>query len=173
MGWQTDALIHVFFNRETFDSENAIQEYIDEQKENIRLAKDTLNHLAFMTEPKKFCGEEEDPTYYIKNELEYAIETLENSSVELSNALAVLRGWKYSHAENGGAIYIPDDTSMEKMQRIAGDFICAVNPDGSNAFPDDEMNTNMWERLEESHKRYLEWQKQKEEWDKKDENDEI
>lgn len=171
----TEALVTVTFNHETFDSEAAVREYIEDKKEEIKRAEETLRNLAFMTEPKKWCDEEETPTGYIQRELDYAIETLRISSVQLSNAYAVLHGWKYMHHENGGA-YISDknsrDVTLDELQRIDGDYICMVNPDGSNAYPDDEVNTSMYDNMIKSYQNRLKYEAEHREWlNKLKEND--
>ena len=136
MGWCTDALIHVEFNRTTFNTKYDVESYIDDKKEELEIAQKTLQQLAFMTEPKKFCDEDADPTWWIQHELDEALETIETNSYLIGIAQSVLEGWDKSHHENGMAYDLPQD-QFDQSQRVNGDFVKTCDKDG-NPMVDEE-----------------------------------
>ena len=143
MGWSTDALVKISFSRETFDTKGKVEDYIENQEHTIEMCTNTLKQLAWMTEPKKFCEEEESPEFYIKNNLEWALEELEKAIENRYKAMRVLEAWDYMHHESGCALY---EKSMKDKQRIWGDFIPTCNVDGSNPFPDDREATRLYNK---------------------------
>lgn len=122
MGWQTDALIHVWFNRQTFNSKSDVESYIKDIKDESDVAKKTLHQLAFMTEPQKFIGKDTDPLWWIQNQLEEAIETIEVNSYFIGIANDVLDGWDDMHNEKGIAKHL-DYEDFDKYRRLSGDFV--------------------------------------------------
>ena len=129
MGWSTTALVNVEFNRCTFNSKSDVQQFIDDHREQLERAKKTLTQLAFMTEPAKFC-QDEDPSAWIQNQLEDALETIEYSGYWIGVARDVLNGWEYSHHENGLA-YSLDYEDFDKLQRVGGDFVKICDAEGN------------------------------------------
>lgn len=138
MSTYTNALIHVWFNRQTFDTKEAVKDFIQECRENIESAENDLRKLAWMTEPKKFCGEDEDPEYYIENKLNYALEEFSKNTIDKYIAMKILDAWDYMHNENGDAIG-ERDQDMDKMQRISGDFIKVVDKDGIPIYDENDF----------------------------------
>ena len=122
MGWQTDALIHVEFNRETFNSKCDVERYIEDRTAEIETAKKTLHQLAFMTEPQKFIEKDTDPLWWIQHQLEDAIETIEIASYQVGIAHDVLDGWDDMHTESGLAKHTEWE-DFDAMRRIGGDFV--------------------------------------------------
>lgn len=147
MGFGTDALVHVYFNKTTFDTKNSVEIYIEEREEEVKRLKQELHGLVFMTEPKKFCPEDYDPEAWLESRYREIMEELEESAYLLDMARLVLAGWEYSHHENGCALVDDPKIDMETLQRINGDYIPACFPDGSNAYPDCETGTSLYNRF--------------------------
>ena len=131
MGWSTDALIEVSFNRQTFNSKWDVENYIEDKEREIETAKKTIRQLAFMTEPKKFCEEDADPAWWIQNQIDDAIETIEDNSYLIGIARRVLDGWNYSHHENGMAYEF--NGQFLEQQRVWGDFVKTCDKDGKSS----------------------------------------
>lgn len=146
MSFGTDALVWVHFNRTTFDSKESVREYIEEKKREQELCRKELQSLVYMTEPKKFCPEDCDPASWISETYEELMEGLETATVLRDRAEYVLEAWDYMHHENGCALVDPGKPDMEALQRINGDFIPCCFPDGSNAYPDCETATSLYNR---------------------------
>lgn len=159
MGCSTDALVHIRFSGETFDSLSDVEEYIDERKDEISRARDTLSQLAWMTEPKKFCEKEESPEFYIKNNLDWALDQLEEAAIEKYKAQLVKNAWDHMHHENGGCL--DTEESFDELQRLWGDFLVMVKQDGSNRYPDDKMHTDSYNRMIEMYERHKKWIEQR------------
>lgn len=130
MAWSTDALISVKFNRCTFNSKYDVQDFIDEKKEELEVAKKTLSQLAFMTDPKKFCDDDTDPLWWIQHQVDDAIETIEVNGYLIGIAEKVLGGWDESHHQNGLA-YDINWEDFDKMQRIKGDYVKCCDKEGN------------------------------------------
>lgn len=122
MSWYTDALVVINFNRKTYNMLYEVENDIDDCKERINRAKESLTRLAFITEPKKFCDDDTDPKYWIQNELNDALEELEEAYTDLTKLEVLRENWKYMHNDKGEAIYNKYD-DLYKSQRINGDFI--------------------------------------------------
>lgn len=129
MGWQTDALIHVSFPRETFDSLDSVKEFKENRKREIETARKTIQQLSIMTEPKKFCPEDVDPACWIQEQVDMALEIIEVNSYWVGLAGHVIRAWDDMHHENGLAYHLDED-SFDCMQRINGDYVTTCNGDG-------------------------------------------
>lgn len=152
MGFETNALVVVHFNRTTFDSKHAVKEYIEEHESAAKMAKDRIRSLILMTEPQKFCPADEDPLTWLENQYKDWMELLEESNYKVDTARLVLSNWDKMHHANGCALAVPGDPQipnwrrMEELARIDGDFIPVCNEDGSNAYPDDEVSTRLYEQ---------------------------
>lgn len=148
MAWSTDALIHVSFNRQTFNCRADVESFIEDKEFEIESAKKTLLQLALMTEPKKFCDEDADPLWWIQHQVDDAIEIIEINSYLIGIAQRVLAGWDESHHENGMAYDLPWD-KFDKMQRVRGDFVKTCDKDGNPMIDEDDefsralYNTNV------------------------------
>lgn len=130
MAWSTDALIHVSFNRQTFNCRADVESFIEDKEFEVESAKKTLLQLALMTEPKKFCDEDADPLWWVQHQVDDAIETIEINSYLIGIAQRVLDGWDKSHHENGMAYDLPWD-KFDEMQRVRGDYVKACDKDGN------------------------------------------
>lgn len=147
MGWATEALVTVYFNRETFDTRAKLENYIEERKAEIETAKKHLHSLAVMTEPQKFCGEGNDPMSWVEDEFDEWMELLEEATIKHDEALLVLDGWDdMHHPETGVAYDIPEGSDLDEMRRIRGDFIAACQEDGSCAHPDDPYYKELYDQ---------------------------
>ena len=133
MSTYTNALIHVWLKNQTFNTRGDVEDYIEEQESYLENAKKTLYKLAWMTEPKKFCEDDENPEIYIENNLRYAIDEIENVSVNIFIANKILDSWDYTHNSDGLAIG-DKGQSFDKQQRISGDFIKTVDENGNEIF---------------------------------------
>ncbi|MCH5167828.1 MAG: hypothetical protein J1F35_08115 [Erysipelotrichales bacterium] len=138
MSTYTNALIHVWFSNETFDKKYKVEDFIRERNEDIESAKEIIQRLVWMTEPKKFCDDDESPEYYVSNNLKYALEELEKNCIDKYLAEKILEGWDYTHNENGEAIG-EKDQDMDEMQRISGDFIKLVDKDGNSIYDENDF----------------------------------
>ena len=73
-----------------------------------------------MTEPNKFCVNEESPDTYLDNELRYAFEEFEEAAVEDYKLSLLLDSWDETHDSKGKAIEPSDE---DRKPFICGDFI--------------------------------------------------
>jgi len=94
-----------------------------------------------MTEPKKFCEEEESPECYVDNRLRNAIETIEESTINIYKLQLLLDNWDICHNSEGKAISLRDkELSKEDTNRIwlselaffDGDFVKTDNDKEEN-----------------------------------------
>jgi hypothetical protein len=122
MSWYTNLFCNIEFSRETFNSIHDVYDRIEENEKYIEIAKNKLRTLAYITEPNKFCPSEEDPIIWIENEMESAIETIEESNVELYKLHKLIDNWNKCHNEEGLAIDKPKDLHYDTAY-ISGDFI--------------------------------------------------
>lgn len=142
MSTECGALLPIYFCGHSFQSKYELQEYIDEQKEDIERAKRQLQKLVYMTEPSKFAPKDEDIDFWLDRELQENIESLEDSNVALYKAERMMEYWDNMHHKNGGAYESSQDP--EKEARMWGDYICEVKEDGSPVHYEDDYDKQLY-----------------------------
>lgn len=120
MGFGTYLYTEIYFNRQTYNSKYEVERAIKEAETQLENAKTKLTRLAFMTEPNKFCVNDETPDSYLNEELKYAFEDFEEAVIELYKLNMLLDDWDAIHDKDGNAIRPSDE---ERKPFICGDFI--------------------------------------------------
>lgn len=120
MGFGTYLYTGIYFNRETYNSKHQVEAALEETRDRIEQARKELTKLAFMTEPKKFCGEDESPEGYLSRTLADVIEELEDSVIKEYKLTILLDDWDETHDSEGKAIR-PSDEGRKPF--ICGDFV--------------------------------------------------
>lgn len=132
MGWSTNLFCNIEFYKKTYNSKYEVEREIEEEKETLQTAKDTIRNLAIMTEPNKFCPEEYDILAWIRSEVNDNLELIEECNWTLCRLYYLLENWDACHNEEGLAIDPPDNIKWNTAF-LDGDFIRTVkNPDNSN-----------------------------------------
>lgn len=122
MGWSTELFCNITFNRETFNSKREVEERIEELERYSQMSRDRIRDLAMMTEPQKFCPENYDPLIWIRNELQDALDALDECSIDLYKLNLLLENWEICHNEEGLAIPPPIDVDCDTVY-LTGDFV--------------------------------------------------
>jgi hypothetical protein len=128
MGWATYLMCTIEFHKETYRTKYEVEEAIEESKRIIQICKDDLYSLCMITEPNKFCPEENDPITWIRNEFKDNIELLEGESYKLLTLELLYDNWDKCHDKDGNAI-VPTDKDWWNKAYCGGDFINEVYPD--------------------------------------------
>lgn len=133
MSWSTEALVHISFSRETYDTLYKVQSDIEECEQMIETAKNHLRDLAIMTEPNKFMekGAECSPLGWVQVEFREWVEILEEETVKLFKLRCLEDAWNKMHID-GRAIY--HKGNFDDAQRIWGDYLDECWPDGSKKY---------------------------------------
>lgn len=104
----TYATIPVELFNTNFQSKYEVEEYIRDIEEEMQRMRDDAMMYFFMTEPKKFCGEDEDPKYNIRNRYNEIFNSDDPYdpdygmlAVRLFVARKILDCWDRTHYENG------------------------------------------------------------------------
>ena len=123
MGWETTLTTHLRFNRKTYNHYYEVENDLDEVREIINRQWKDMRSLAYMTEPKKFCEEEETPVMFIEQSLRDIQEILEEYIVEEYKLRCLLEDWDKCHdKETGRAIPDPEGVSWDSAF-LDGDFV--------------------------------------------------
>lgn len=122
MGWSTEFFTNISFSRETFNNLSEVEDKLKEINDSIRIYEGELRSLALITEPKKFCDEEQDPLWYIQNKVSESLEELDDLYVERFKLSLLVGMWKYCHDEEGFAIAPPENFDWN-TSFLDGDFI--------------------------------------------------
>lgn len=125
MGWATYLTTTIEYYKETYKTKYQVEEEIEICKSIIGRCKKDLYSYAIMTEPQKFCPEENDPLIWISNEVEDNLQLLEEETIKLYKLELLLEEWDKCHNEEGKAIKSKDDKLLDKSY-LDGDFIEAV-----------------------------------------------
>lgn len=124
MGWETRLFTSISYNRKTYNYKHEVESDIEQLDDLITLYKNKLRNLVMMTEPQKFCGED-DPLYYLENNYSEVMEELEECIVERDRLHILLGSWDECHNDEGLAINPPDDIDWYTSY-LDGDFIRTV-----------------------------------------------
>ena len=122
MGWASVLFCNINFNKETYNSKYEVENRIEELKDSIKNAKEIIKNLVVMTEPKKFCPEDNDPLFWMQHTADEWIEILEEDTIELYKLNLLLDNWENCHNREGLAIYPPDFIHFDTAF-LSGDFI--------------------------------------------------
>lgn len=122
MGWSSNLFCNINFNRETYNSKYEVENKIEELENSIKNAKEMIKSLVLITEPKKFCSEDNDPLFWIQHTTDEWIELLEENTIELYKLNLLLENWENCHNKEGLAIY-PPETIRWDTSFLCGDFI--------------------------------------------------
>lgn len=122
MGWSTELFCNITYNRETFNSKYEVKDRIEEIEQYLKISEGRLRDFSMMTEPQKFCPENYDPLIWIRNEVQDAIDEIEEYSIELYKLNLLLENWDNCHNEEGLAIEPPEGITW-KTPFLSGDFV--------------------------------------------------
>ena len=122
MSWSTELFCNVSYNRETFNSKYEVEDKISELDKNIESCKKTIRDMALMTEPSKFISNDENPYYFVIEQVEDNLELLEEYTIERWKLSLLLENWDNCHNEEGLAIYPPDEINWDTAY-LHGDFV--------------------------------------------------
>lgn len=126
MAWYTEYTTKLWFNRKTYNNLSIVESDLDEIDNLIRCNEKDLNNLAMITEPKKFCGKDEDPMAWIQVKVEECLEELKSLYIDRFKLQCLKDGWEYCHTEDGDPIHAPKELMNMKgydCSYIDGDFI--------------------------------------------------
>lgn len=141
MGWETTLLAPISFNRETFTSKGQVEDKLEECRETIKYLRSKVKNLVFITEPRKFCGEDEDPIHWLNSKVEEYLERLEEELWDEARLSILLDAWDKCHMrieEDGQNVEVAVTTPPElgfiwEHAYIDGDFIKPYFPNGEKA----------------------------------------
>lgn len=123
MGWETTLYTGISYMKETYDSKYKIEDDLEDIKRYISINETRLKSLAFITEPKKYCGEDEDPTFWLENEAQESLEELRRLYVEKYKLELLLENFDVAYNKETGLFKaLPDGFGCDDAY-IKGDFI--------------------------------------------------
>lgn len=125
MGWATYLMYTMEFYKETYKTKYEVEQEIEETKRVIEVCEKDLYSFGMMTEPNKFCPEENDPILWVRMEIEDSIQLLKEYTIKLYKLEILLENWDKCHDEKGDAI-IPKDKELWNKVYMDGDFIDTV-----------------------------------------------
>lgn len=121
MSYYTELFTSITFHNKSFGSLYEVTEELGETKRMISYYENKLHTLGIMTEPKKFC-QEEDPLAYVTQEVKESLEELQELYVEEYKLSLVIETWEKTHDEEGYAIGRPEGIDWD-ASFLDGDFI--------------------------------------------------
>ena len=119
MGWSTELFCNISFNRKTFNSKYEVEEELEDTKKYLETAKSRLRNIAMITEPKKFCDDDDDPIYWLDNEITNTLELIEEYTIDIFKLERLLENWEQCHNKEGLAI----DPPSYGIAYLCGDFV--------------------------------------------------
>lgn len=122
MGWATYLTTTLEYNRKTYNNYYDVENDLDEINDMIKYYEQCIKNIAIITEPKKFCEEDEDPLSYIQNKTNEYLEELKNCYIDRYKLNILLSVWNDCHDKDGNTIQMPDNISLTSSY-LEGDFI--------------------------------------------------
>lgn len=122
MGWSTDLFCNISFHKKTYNTKYEVQDEIDELEGLIKLCEDRIKAFALITEPKKFCSEEEDPQLYLSMGVQENLQELQDYYIEKYKLEMLLDNWDNCHDVKGLAIEPPAGVHYDSAF-LSGDFV--------------------------------------------------
>ena len=124
MSYGTDLWCCISFLRKTYKTKGDVQEDLDDARDSIRTAKETITKLVYMTEPNKFFKERvgESVLDIVAEELQSAFDMLEEAQIKECRLTILLDEWENCHDSDGKAIQPPDNIDC-MTAFISGDYI--------------------------------------------------
>lgn len=119
MGWSSELFCNISFNRKTFNYKYEVESELEDTKRRLETAKSHLKDIAMITEPKKFCDEDDDPLYWLSNEITDQLELIEEYTVDIYKLECLLDNWEKCHNKDGLAI----DPPNYDIAYLCGDFV--------------------------------------------------
>jgi len=128
MSWETRYTTTLYFSRQTYDTKCSVEDALEDIRESINYYENKLRHLTTITEPKKFCNEEDDPMLWLQSETNECLTTLSDLYVDQFKLQCLLNGWESCHTKDGDPIHPPKefcnaDEYQNECSYIDGDFI--------------------------------------------------
>lgn len=129
---------NIYFSHKNYRSITEVEEEIKLHESFIANAEKDLMMLITMTEPDKFWRKDEaevgeTPWIWMQNEAQRCLETIKESSEELSKLRTLLWEWSDCHDEKGFAIEPFKGSGYDKPY-FWGDWIDSNYPDGTKAY---------------------------------------
>ena len=139
---------NIYFSHKNYKSITEVEEDIQLQESFIANAEKDLMMLITMTEPERFWRKDEaevgeTPWIWMQNQAMQAIETIKESSEELSKLRTLLYEWDECHDKEGLAIEPFKGTSYGTPY-FWGDWIKSVYPNGEIAHDPEEILKRNW-----------------------------
>ena len=139
---------NIYFSHKNYRSITEVEEDIKLQESFIANAEKDLMMLITMTEPERFWRKDEaevgeTPWIWMQNQAMQAIETIKESTEELSKLRTLLWEWSECHDEKGFAIEPFKGSGYDKPY-FWGDWIKSVYPDGEIAHDPEEILKKNW-----------------------------
>ena len=103
MSHSTILYTSIRFSHKTYDDINEVQKDLDIAKASLEMSKATISKLCIMTEPQKFCGDE-NPSFWLDRQYNEALENIEEMSVEIYKLEKLIHEWDNCHGEHDLAI---------------------------------------------------------------------
>ena len=122
MGWETNLMVHLRYNRKSYQSRYEVERDLEDVNDMIKYHSNKLQSLAMMTEPKKFMEEDADPLQWISNEVRDSLEELEEYYIDKYKLEMLLEYWDKCHTKEDEPIHAPEGVGWDDAY-IDGDFI--------------------------------------------------
>lgn len=128
MGFGTYLKTDLYFSHQTFNTRQEVMDALEKVRDSMRVGRERLKQFSLMTEPNKFCPKDEDPLWWVTNELDELITQYEDDAVEEFKLVLLLDNWDSCHNEEGLAIPDPNDKGETTSRSyLDGDYVRTIN----------------------------------------------
>lgn len=124
MGFGTTLYTDIYFNRETYNSLYEVEDELEQTNNLIKILEKDIESLTLITEPKKFCSEEDDPICFLQNRVRESLHELNELYINRYKLTLLKDEWDKCHNDEGLAIPAPREVRYKSF--LSGDFIHSV-----------------------------------------------
>ena len=125
MGWSTNLFCNINFHKKTYNSIYEVESEIEFLEKCIETCKNEIQNLVMITEPKKFCEEDQDPMGWMIGIYRDDMELLEEYTIELYKLRLLYNNWDKCHDDKGLAINLPENIHYDSAF-LDGNFIKTI-----------------------------------------------
>lgn len=123
MGFGTHLFTDIYYSRKTYTDLSDVKSDLEDVIEMKKYYENELKSLVFMTEPKKFCGDDEDPVSFLNNRYDEIMEEYNDYVIREYQLNLLVINWEKCHDKDGNPIRYPDSEHYWEKRFIDGDFL--------------------------------------------------
>lgn len=123
MAYGTHLFTNIYYPNKTYTDLSEVKHDLEHVIETKKYLEDELKILVFMTEPSKFCSEDDDPISFLNLRYGELLEEYNDYVIKEYQLNMLIDDWEKCHDSEGNPIKFPDSEYYWEKRFIDGDFL--------------------------------------------------